>query len=219
MIREVERNSPNENFYNAQSEKVLSPMENRFAHHAFTTSQKTSDNHNINCNIDQNYSPFVIKKSFNLQKSTSSAGSKSFITNEKSAQNSKIYSPSPNNIKKERLSDRFIPINKRVNLLEKFELAKKWDANNDKLNLEGQIDDDIPQSTRGHGNNSTYSHLLENNFFSNDNNEYYSNNIPITKNELILGPIHRNESSLIKSKIFSFKKEQKRKDYLIGLFL
>ena len=37
----------------------------------------------------------------------------------------KFYSPSPNLIKSEKLSDRFIPLNKGINLMEKFNLTTK----------------------------------------------------------------------------------------------
>ena len=71
----------------------------------------------------QEYSPFVIKNGC-----SSSTKAFNFLTEKKrKISNSKIYTPSPNTAKTDKLSDRFIPINKGINLMEKFNLANRYD--------------------------------------------------------------------------------------------
>ena len=53
-----------------------------------------------------------------------------------------FYTLSPNVIKSEKLSDRFIPFNKGINLMEKFNLTAKFEENN-----ENNISNDINQET------------------------------------------------------------------------
>lgn len=175
----------NENF----SEKRISP---RSITHNLSTSTEFKKNQEIsNPNMTQkNYSPFVIKRSPNLMNSNSSSKSKyhtenyylqnstTFSSGSKTfSKSNKIYTPSPG-ILKERLSDRFIPMNKGENLLEKFEMAEK--------EFEREVDNG-DQTSR-----SNYSYLLENNFTSHLQNST-SNVTPV------------------KSKLFSFRTEQKRK--------
>lgn len=187
-------------YYNEGSisiDNILSPMQNQFMNHTINSSQKGRSN--FECQ-DTSYSPFVVKRNSNIFNSNSSSKS---IYNEKSAHNLKVYTPSPNNLKNERLSDRFIPMNKRVNLLEKFELARHCDTNRTLFNDNQQDESEVNETTNQ--NNKTYSSLLEDNFFNckdkdtlrGETNDMFSN--------------QKNSNILIKSKILSFRTETKRK--------
>ena len=75
-----------------------------------------------NSNNTKEYSPYIIK---NGNYSNSAFKSQNILTDIK-VQSNKIYSPSPKESKTEKLSDRFIPMNSRLNLMEKFNLANKF---------------------------------------------------------------------------------------------
>lgn len=160
-------------------------------------------------NSGQKYSPFVVKESPNLLNSNSSCKSKNFFNeNSNQGQSYKIYSPSPNHIVRERLSDRFIPMNKGTNLLEKFELARRWSGK--ETITQGETDQDVNMECDDSVTNKTYSNLLENNFFNNDK-EFFTKDISSKCNNSC---INKDSSTPIKSKIFSFRTEQnKRKSH------
>jgi hypothetical protein len=103
----------------------------------------------------------------------------------------KQYTPSPN-VVKERLSDRFIPMNKGINLLEKFELAKKWENSQPDFKHSNS-------NTESTSNLNNYSTLLENNFFGQENTN------------------KSNLNTNLKTKIFQFKTEQKKKSNALKL--
>jgi hypothetical protein len=182
----------------------FSPILNRMQ--SFNNEQKS---HNIsrlsesnNENPRQKYSPFVIKHSPNLLFSPPCDP----LQNENYFQNSsnsgktnyKIYTPSPNHLIKERLSDRFIPMNRGTNLLEKFEMTKNEQH-------EGVSDSNSKKDSNNHNihMNDTYSNLLENNFFQRKLDFFTSDSeTSFAKN---------NKDSQIKSNIFSFRSEGKRR--------
>lgn len=132
------------------------------------------------------YSPFVVKKSSNLHGSNSNSQNKP-IFSENNTMMHKNYTPSPINIPNERLSDRFIPVKKGINLLEKFELAKIWE--NHQTDTKNKTADD-PSPCDNNSNN--YSTLLQNNFFG--SNDSKSGTSPI-----------------VKSNLFKFKTETKKR--------
>jgi hypothetical protein len=118
---------------------------NNVSNSSFKNTQSSNDMLN-------SFSPFAMKRDLPITNNFSNSNSHTknclghnFHTGPK------VYTPSPN-VVKERLSDRFIPINKGNNLLEKFELANQWDNSNE-----------IETETNEIGNN--YSVLLQSNFF------------------------------------------------------
>lgn len=198
MNREAERSSII--FNNPEvRENIFSPVVNRTIINSTSEFKQSSliDSENSN----HKYSPFVIKKSFNLKGSNySSASSKKMFTD---SQNYKIYTPSPH-VLKERLSDRFIPMNKGLNLLEKFELTKKWSKD---LGSDSKTETN-DQGSGQKGSGSTYSDLLENNFFGNDTLNFATSKDFISKPKRSI-----QELNSVKSKLFSFREENKRKSH------
>ena len=114
----------------------------------------------------------------------------------------KFYSPSPNLIKSEKLSDRFIPLNKGINLMEKFNLATKF-----KEVDENKIYNDINREETY--NKDLYNEILKTNFL----NEYNSSSLI---NKLNIVSSNNNNKDIVptyhKSKIFSWKKENNKKN-------
>lgn len=151
---------------------------------------------------DKDYSPFVIKSGCY---SSFSNKINSLTERKKKKLSKEIFLPSPNSSKKNKLSDRFIPMNKGINLTEKFNMAAGMDSNSDEnLNMEN-----IEQSDQE--NNIKYNQILKQNFLnekintsflfkSNSNSE--SENKPFTQ-----------------KKFFSFKEETKPKNTLLENFI
>ena len=71
----------------------------------------------------------------------------------------KFYTPSPNLIKSEKLSDRFIPLNKGTNLMEKFNLTTQFQDLNENNNYNELNKDEID-------NNDIYNEMLKTNFLN-----------------------------------------------------
>lgn len=195
--------------------------------HNFSESQNKNINNNYSKSI---YSPFVIKKSSehlnsnqnnNINFYNGNINNNIFNKNHFSPEsqntlpNHKIYTPSPNNIKNERLSDRFIPMNKGMNLLEKFELTKTWDmkTQNDTLNFNSPNAKKEEEEKKA-DQNSLYHNLLQNNFFGFDQNFDDPILKSLGKNSMDLEGYNKSDSSSkasVKSKIFKFKTEKKKK--------
>jgi len=113
----------------------------------------------------------------------------------------KFYSPSPNLIKSEKLSDRFIPLNKGINLMEKFNLTTKFQEMD-----ENKMYNDINKDEGD--NKEIYDEMLKTNFL----NEYNSSALI---NKLNLSKSNNNKDSLSscnKIKLFSWKKENKKNE-------
>jgi WD40 repeat protein len=191
MNREIERKDSISNSVTIPRD-FFSPTQNRPLNRE---SEYKSIMNESSLNSNGNYSPFVVKKSSNLLNSNSSASSRKIFTE---GPNYKNYTPSPN-VLKERLSDRFIPVNKGLNLLEKFELTKKWSSK--ELDFECNIENDNTRNNET-SSKSSYTNLLENNFFNSDSMNYIGKQKP--KYSL-------QDSSAVKSKLFSFREEPKRK--------
>ena len=134
------------------------------------------------------FSPFIFKNDSSSRISNSNSQSQNLNLNIY-----KYYTPSPNTCK-QRLSDRFIPMNKGTNLLEKFELAQKWE-NKPEINKLNSNNNNITESN----NSNNYSTLLENNFFGQEN---------MNKTNL---------NTNIKTKIFEYKTDQKKKSNCVKL--
>jgi hypothetical protein len=131
-------------------------------------------------------SPFIVKRhSFNLMNSNSNSQTKSI--HENLTTGNKVYTPSPN-VAKEKLSDRFIPLNKGTNLLEKFEMAKQVDNNQNNINKANNANE------TNEAGNLNYSALLQNNFFGIENSSKGVNN------------------TTFKTKIFQFKTDSRKRN-------
>jgi cell division cycle 20-like protein 1 (cofactor of APC complex) len=161
-----------------------------------------NNNKEKNCyNKDKNniYSPYVkrIDISGNKIESTKDNNipeNKCFTSCKKITK--KFYTPSPNLIKSEKLSDRFIPLNKGINLMEKFNLTTKFNEVD-----ENKTYNDINKEEND--NKEIYDEMLKTNFLG-DYNSSLINKITTTK------PNSNKEisSSYNKIKLFSWKKEK-----------
>lgn len=151
----------------------------------------------INTQSDDNDSLTTLELSLNLEENLSSTKKKkqkSIIPDFPNSKNNsflarkkykKIYSPFDNKKKKEKLSDRFIPLNKGTNLMEKFNLSsysKQSKDNNNISSIENKKD--------------LFNQILKKNMIKDENTNNF--NFP---------SIINNNRALIKEKIFSWKKE------------
>ena len=156
------------------------------------------------------YSPYVKRAISNVINKTGknkfSNNANIFLTTYKKNISKKFYSPSPNVIKSEKLSDRFIPLNKGTNLMEKFNLTAKFDEVDENLNPE-KNNDDTNDNDNDNRNTVLYNELLKLNALKENNNTLInklSNNCKIDFNK-------NNTNQVIKTKLFSWKKEEKPK--------
>lgn len=143
----------------------------------------------------QEYSPFVIKTGLGF-----CSDKKQYNLTEKRRRtiSNKIYSPLPNTSKSDKLSDRFIPMNKGINLMEKFNLAKRFDI---------QADENVNQSnidTTEVENNLKYNLILKQNALNENLNTSLFN-------QTFTGQNISDEGKIFKSNIFSFRQESKPK--------
>ena len=165
---------------------------------------KSSDK-NVNSNKDNNiYSPYV--------KRIDISGNKLEIINDKNPNQNlsytsykksrtNIYTPSPNLIKSEKLSDRFIPLDKGINLMEKFNLTTKFQESN-----ENNIYNDINREEND--NADIYNEMLKTNFL----NEYNSSSLINKLNSSKTKSTKELSSPYIKTKLFSWKKDKNKKN-------
>ena len=160
------------------------------------------------CNdVDNNnniYSPYVKRidisgNKIEIVKDNNHAQNTCFTSYKKITK--KFYSPSPNLIKSEKLSDRFIPLNKGINLMEKFNLTTKFQEVD-----ENKTYNDINREESD--NKELYEEMLKTNFL----NEYNSSSL---LNKLNTAKSNNNKdipSSYNKVKLFSWKKEKTKKN-------
>ena len=160
------------------------------------------------CNdVDNNnniYSPYVKRidisgNKIEMVKDNNHAQNTCFTSYKKITK--KFYSPSPNLIKSEKLSDRFIPLNKGINLMEKFNLTTKFQEVD-----ENKTYNDINREESD--NKELYEEMLKTNFL----NEYNSSSL---LNKLNTAKSNNNKdipSSYNKVKLFSWKKEKTKKN-------
>ena len=185
--------TPNEIFNNIQS-----PIKKKEKNFGLNSLFYTNSNNKLNANNDflspnnnnDYYSPFIKNSSNSSYKKISNFLTESKNFSKKNFTSNKFYSPSPNTNKTEKLSDRFIPMNKGINLMEKFNLANKY--NNKNL-----IDENTNNSNFiNKDSNNIYDEILKQNVlnenvFNNTKINYYNNNT--------------NANNKIKTKIFKFK--------------
>ena len=110
----------------------------------------------------------------------------------------KFYTPSPNLIKSEKLSDRFIPLNKGTNLMEKFNLTTQFQDLNENNNYNELNKDEID-------NNDIYNEMLKTNFLNEYNSTSLINKLKTNSNKELSCPFN-------KSKLFSWKKDKNKKN-------
>ena len=158
------------------------------------------------------YSPYVkrtisnvIKHSIKTSKFSNNANNH-FTTYKKNLAK-KFYSPSPNLIKSEKLSDRFIPLNKGINLMEKFNLTVKFDEVDENINPEKNDNEDNNNDNESNRSTMLYNELLKLNALKENDNSLLNK---LTNNCKI--DFHKNNANqIIKTKLFSWKKEEKPK--------
>ena len=152
------------------------------------------------------YSPYVKRTISNMIQSTTKNNftnyKNPFLTTSKKLFSKKLYTPSPNVVKSEKLSDRFIPLNKGINLMEKFNLTAKFDEANENINPEKNEGDDNANEVDNR-NSLIYNELLKSNVLKENNNTLLNklsinSKIDFQKNS---------KNQIIKSKLFSWKKE------------
>ena len=158
----------------------------------------------LNDNKNYIYSPYVKRidisgNKLEIIRDNNNTQNNCFTTYKKITK--KFYTPSPNLIKSEKLSDRFIPLNKGINLMEKFNLTTKFqEADENKTNNE---------INREEGDSKDlYDEMLKTNFLNEYNSSSLINKINMTK------PNSNKDfpSSYNKIKLFSWKKEKNKKN-------
>ena len=167
------------------------------------------------------YSPYV-KRTINSvikgsNKSKFNNNVKNYLTTSKKYFPKKLYTPSPNVNKSEKLSDRFIPLNKGTNLMEKFNLMAKFNEVDENYNPDDNNNEDSNnECDTDRRNMLLYNELLKLNVLK--ENESFSlinklnSNCKINVNK-------GNTNQIIKSKIFSWKKVEKtKKNFCYELF-
>ena len=161
-------------------------------------------------NDNEFYSPYVKRTISNVIKlSTNSKfanNNLNYLTSSKKINSNKLYTPSPNIIKSEKLSDRFIPLNKGINLMEKFNLTAKFNEVNENTNPDNNEGQDN-MNEGDNRNNLIYNELLKSNVLKENNISLINK---LNKNcKLDFDKNSQNE--IIKTKLFSWKKELKPK--------
>ena len=153
------------------------------------------------------YSPYVKRTISNVIKNTSnnkfSNNKNNYLTTSKKINLKKLYTPSPNTIKSEKLSDRFIPLNKGINLMEKFNLTAKFNEDNENMDPEKNNGEDNINDTDNR-NTLIYNELLKSNVLKENTNSLINK---LNNNSKI--DFNKNQNQIIKTKLFSWKKELK----------
>ena len=153
----------------------------------------------------QDYSPFIIKNSFYTN---STSKTLNFLTEKKRKSSTKVYTPSPNVSKGEKFSDRFIPMNKGLNLLEKFNLANAINEDDENLNSTNLDKDSIYYQKC-----VNYNEVLKRNVLMSENSaSSFFNNRSLTNCTSTSSSSNRS----IKSNIFSFKTNSKQKQQTLS---
>ena len=153
----------------------------------------------------QDYSPFIIKNSFYTN---STSKTLNFLTEKKRKSSTKVYTPSPNVSKGEKFSDRFIPLNKGLNLLEKFNLANAINEDDENLNSTNLDKDSIYYQKC-----VNYNEVLKRNVLMSENSaSSFFNNRSLTNCTSTSSSSNRS----IKSNIFSFKTNSKQKQQTLS---
>ena len=180
-----------------------SPSPKKLFMHQNECINKSYDKNNVIKNEQNIYSPYVKRIDINGNKldiiKDNQTTNYSFTSNKKIQK--KFYTPSPNLIKSEKLSDRFIPLNKGINLMEKFNLTTKFQELNENNDYNEPNKEEID-------NNDIYNEMLKTNFL----NEYNSSSL-INKLNSSKGNNNKELSCpYSKTKLFSWKKDKNKKN-------
>ena len=168
---------------------------------------------NVNIKNESNiYSPYV--------KRIDISGNKIEIIKENPSQNvsytsykkvqKKFYTPSPNLIKSEKLSDRFIPLDKGINLMEKFNLTTKFQELN-----ENNIDEENNRKEESDSGNNLYNEMLKTNFIK----DYNLSQLMTKLNSPKTNSNKESSCPYNKVKLFSWKKDNNKKKKKIFLLI
>ena len=193
---EIKNEYHNNNQFSSPSPKKLFMHQNEGIN-------KSYDKNNVIKNEENIYSPYVKRIDINGNKldiiKDNQITNYSFTSNKKIQK--KFYTPSPNLIKSEKLSDRFIPLNKGINLMEKFNLTTKFQELNENNEYNEPNKEEID-------NNDIYNEMLKTNFL----NEYNSSSL-INKLNSSKGNSNKELSCpFSKTKLFSWKKDKNKKN-------
>jgi len=188
--------------------KPFPQINNPFSSPLSKKNNEINDNDSINksgSGNDKNniYSPYVKRidisgNKIEIVKDNNYIQNTSFTSYKKITK--KFYSPSPNLIKSEKLSDRFIPLNKGINLMEKFNLTTKFQEVD-----ENRTYNDINKEESD--NKDLYDEMLKTNFL----NEYNSSSLINKLNTTKTNNNSDISSSYSKTKLFSWKKDKTKK--------
>jgi cell division cycle 20-like protein 1 (cofactor of APC complex) len=206
---EEDKEKFNKNSYNSPDNKpnpqannlFSSPLSKRILNMSESDSINRSGSGNDNNNYI--YSPYVKRIDISGNKIEIAKDNNSINTYFTSCKKAtkKFYTPSPNLVKTEKLSDRFIPLNKGINLMEKFNLTTKFqevDENKTYNEINREEND----------NKDMYDEMLKTNFLNEYNTTSFINKLNISKK-------NTNKdftSSYNKMKLFSWKKEKNKKN-------
>ena len=193
---EIKNEYHNNNQFSSPSPKKLFMHQNECIN-------KSYDKNNVIKNEQNIYSPYVKRIDINGNKldiiKDNQTTNYSFTSNKKIQK--KFYTPSPNLIKSEKLSDRFIPLNKGINLMEKFNLTTKFQELNENNDYNEPNKEEID-------NYDIYNEMLKTNFL----NEYNSSSL-INKLNSSKGNNNKELSCpYSKTKLFSWKKDKNKKN-------
>ena len=167
-------NSP-DNKPNPQTNNLFSsPLSKRILNMSESDSINKSGSGNDNNNYL--YSPYVKRIDISGNKIEIAKDNNSINTCFTSCKKAtkKFYTPSPNLVKTEKLSDRFIPLNKGINLMEKFNLTTKFqevDENKTYNEINREEND----------NKDMYDEMLKTNFLNEYNTTSFINKLNISK--------------------------------------
>ena len=184
------------------NDQFSSPLPKKFPIHENQNINKSYDK-SVNIKNENNiYSPYVKRIDISGNKAELIKDNPSQKLNYTSYKKvpKKFYTPSPNLVKSEKLSDRFIPLNKGINLMEKFNLTTKFQELNENNNYEEINKEELD-------NNNLYNEMLKTNFL----NEYNSSSL---MNKLNLSKANSNKDlsgHYNKIKLFSLKKDKNKK--------
>ncbi len=159
------------NYENIEQNTILA--EKNFSFFDIISKEHKKYDFSRNTDFSKDSSAKTIKSFFSpeTQLNITSNNNNKDINNHTLLKSTKFYTPSPNNfIKYRRLSDRFIPLNKGINLLEKFELTKNCNEAWDKKSNFSLLDNSFGELNLS---DSSYANL--NNL--NNSNNYNNNNL------------------------------------------
>ena len=112
---------------------------------------------------------------------------------------------------KENLSDRFIPLNKGIDLLNKFNLTNIDNQYNESIDIENSSNSDEDSPDEKNDNNFSYNKMLKFNFLKRYNSlNYLSNLSSNNNNSIIKNNYFETYSSLNNIKLFSYQEPKKQ---------